>query len=213
MTSRNVLVLCHRKPKQEKNTYPFSQVPDTSIQTIEKYVASLYPGDKIHIEYMAYGFDNGFSDLAHNGFGEVDYQIKLSRNPNALEFVKDHLGQYDTILLNNCLIGEISYDLVHQLLKPNGLMVIKAIKRLEEWPVSLDDDQFSRPAENTYDRVREVLDTYFTYDKYKRIFHKKQVVPLGMIDTLRKKIRDNRRSFTYYKRWGGKKTRRRRSKK
>jgi hypothetical protein len=196
MASRKILVVCHSKPNNE--------ILDTSIQTIEKYVTSLFPGDRTQIEYM-------------NKFGEVDYHFELSRNPDAIEFVNDHVGQYDAILLNNCILGEISYGLIHDLLKPNGLMIVKAIKRIDEWPVSLNDEQFDRPVENfyehTHERVREVLDTYFTYDKYKRIFYKKQVVPLSMLDTLRNKIRNNRRSYTPYKRWGGKRTRKRTIKK
>jgi len=108
-----VLVLCQRRASgTDESVHP-------TVAHLGRYVDALFPAT---VEYLTSGTQGDYE--ADYKF-KLDYAKKVSDNPDAKAFVRAHKGEYSLVVLNTCPFMFTKFDLVHQLLKSGGVMVVK----------------------------------------------------------------------------------------
>lgn len=133
-----VLILCQRRkgpmPPGEEGSIETEEIPEL-LEFVRMFFL-LYKNDETYfdthpipkIEYLSskrWNVDSlekdqyGFTILP----GRVDYQLNLAKDfPGTLEFVETHKGQYSLIVLQQCPLIHMEYDLISTLLLENGRM-------------------------------------------------------------------------------------------
>jgi hypothetical protein len=114
-----VLVLCQRKSSPSDGPRGRVYVQDT-VAHIDRYVDQLFPAT---IEYLT---DGTGDDYGADYKFKLSYRLELSDNPDAKKFVKDHKDQYSLVILNSCPFIFTKFELIHQVLKDDGVMVVKS---------------------------------------------------------------------------------------
>jgi hypothetical protein len=110
--TKHVLVLCQRKT----GTGVSGRVEDTVIRPINDFIKSIL-SDDVTIEYL--------TDKDYQCDGTADYELKLNQNPEneaAVKFIREHTGYYSLIILNTCPYINMDYQLIYNLLTPDGMM-------------------------------------------------------------------------------------------
>lgn len=142
MSVDNVLVLCQRKngpmPPGEDGNVEEIEIPEI-IEFVHDFFI-LYHNDKKYfdshsspeIEYLSDKIWNDdtltekfkINDKEYPALsGYVDYQLRLAKGfPDVDEFVKNHT--YNLIVLQQCPLARMEYDLISKLLKHDGRIAI-----------------------------------------------------------------------------------------
>ena len=116
---KKVLVLCQRKPGNE-NSKNYKKLIEIETK-INNLVTNLIGPDS-KIEYLTPGIGN-------EKF-EANYKFILTKNISYInnfnktkQFIKNNNYSYDLIILNTCPFYYINYEIIYELLKPNGIMI------------------------------------------------------------------------------------------
>ena len=118
--TKHVLVLCQRKEGEEQCRGGKKDVKETVIPQINTLVQSKL-GKDVTIEYL--------SKLKYKSEyyeGIVDYDLLFVNEPDAQEFIRTHLRYYSLIILNTCPLYSMDYNLIYNLLTPDGMLAITA---------------------------------------------------------------------------------------
>jgi hypothetical protein len=111
--TKQVLVLCQRKTGSLYG-YGKTAVEDLIVPQINDLVRRNL-GDDVNIEYL--------TNIGSND-GSSDYNFILDKfNPPAKDFISNHKGYYSLIILNTCPYFIMDYELIYDLLEPQGIMV------------------------------------------------------------------------------------------
>jgi hypothetical protein len=111
--TKQVLVLCQRKTGSLYG-YGKTAVEDLIVPQINDLVRRNL-GDDVNIEYL--------TNIGSND-GSSDYNFILDKfNPHAKDFISNHQGYYSLIILNTCPYFLMDYQLIYNLLEPQGIMV------------------------------------------------------------------------------------------
>jgi hypothetical protein len=131
--TQKVLVLCQRKKGvffAGRNGY--QKVEEEIVPQINALADSLLPSHYT-IEYLS-SLDSNFKEgevdikgvLANNGslsFQHKKYKNEYEESMPTGEFIAQNEGTYALIILNTCPFILMDYDIISQLLAPDGLMV------------------------------------------------------------------------------------------
>ena len=139
-TYKRVLVMCQRKASNlSKDVTKVAK----AVSNIDTYIASNTPTSKhvkVSIEYLTYDYNE-----IHEAY--ADYMFELSRETRydsstvyddkrvkLNKFIEDHNEYYDIIILNTCPLKWLDYDMIYNLLKPDGILVVKLFGNKESSP-------------------------------------------------------------------------------
>ena len=124
--SKRILVLCQRKVSEVPQDV--KEVTDV-VSELENYIKTQF-GSDVTIEYLTY-----HTAETHKAY--ADYMFPLSRvnmfgnpemhkvnNENLDKFLERNI-KYDVIILNTCPLRWLDFNIIHELLKPSGIIVIK----------------------------------------------------------------------------------------
>jgi len=174
--TKEVLVLCQRKSGEM--TYGVDarkDVGEITIPKINEFVQHQL-GSDTHIQYL--------TDPA-SLVGDADYKFKLNSNPNNLEakeFILNHKGYYDLIILNTCPFMYMDFNLIYDLLKPEGIMsfnifpdtkMITDVIKIPEHIITIIETLFENLGDSLYKkklvggRKRKIYKKRKTYRKQK----------------------------------------------
>lgn len=112
--SNKVLVLCQRK----KGNDIYGQSIQNVIDKINNVVQQLI-GNNYNITYM--------SKLTEEIKGEVDIDCRLDGITDcSKKFIEENTGSFDIIIIQTCPFQIMNYNIIYNLLKPNGIMVLSS---------------------------------------------------------------------------------------
>jgi hypothetical protein len=115
--TKHVLVLCQRKTGTGVSaTGVLGRVEDMVVPQINDFVKSKL-GEDVTIEYL--------TNAGGQVDGTADYNLLLNDNPEnkaAVDFIRNHTGYYSLIILNTCPYISMDYQLIYDLLTPDGMM-------------------------------------------------------------------------------------------
>jgi hypothetical protein len=121
--TKHVLVLCQRKTGTGVSaTGVLGRVEEMVVPKINDFVKSKL-GDDVSIEYLTDG--GGQKDADDNTDGTADHNHKLIKNSGVDKidtFIREHTGYYSLIILNTCPYISMDYQLIYDLLTPDGMM-------------------------------------------------------------------------------------------
>lgn len=133
--TKHVLVLCQRK-EGDDCCRGKKDVKESVVPQINNLVQSKL-GKDVTIEYLSklennFSYDSksninvGKSEPSEIYKGIVDYDLALVNEPPAQEFIRNHLRYYSLIILNTCPLEFMDYNLIYNLLTPDGMLAITA---------------------------------------------------------------------------------------
>jgi len=133
-----VLILCQRRkgpmPPGEEGTVEDVEIPELLefirvffvLHSNDENYFDTHPIPKIEYVSSKMWNDPRLTETLYGRSvlpGRVDYQLNLSKEfPGALEFVEEHKGQYSLIVLQQCPLIHMEYDLINTLLLEDGRM-------------------------------------------------------------------------------------------
>jgi len=133
-----VLILCQRRkgpmPPGEEGTVEDIEIPELLefirvffiLHNNDENYFDTHPIPKIEYLSSKMWHDDSLTETLYGNPvlpGRVDYQLNLAREfPGALEFVEKNKGQYSLIILQQCPLIHMEYDLISELLKEDGRM-------------------------------------------------------------------------------------------
>jgi len=133
-----VLILCQRRkgpmPPGEEGTVEDVEIPELLefirlfflLHNNDENYFDTHPIPKIEYVSSKMWNDPRLTETLHGKTvlpGRVDHQLNLSKEfPGALEFVEKHKEQYSLIVLQQCPLIHMEYDLINTLLLKNGRM-------------------------------------------------------------------------------------------
>ena len=134
--TKHVLVLCQRKEGEEQCRGGKKDVKESVVPQINNLVQSKL-GKDVTIEYLSklennFSYDSksninvGKSEPSEIYKGIVDYDLLFVNEPDAQEFIRTHLRYYSLIILNTCPLYSMDYNLIYNLLTPDGMLAITA---------------------------------------------------------------------------------------
>jgi hypothetical protein len=139
---KKVLVLCQRKSGATDRN---EDIQTTVVPKIEELSKSELKTKSVDIKYLSHNI----TKLV----GDVDYNFELGDNNESRLFINQNKGQFDLIILNTCPFHEMKYNLIYELLKKNGLMIMQILPN----KITLD--------KSTLERLKvSNLATYFDQD-------------------------------------------------
>jgi hypothetical protein len=219
---KKVLIMCQRK----SSSIDRGVVPRT-VKHIENYINNLHPDAHNEFEYLT-------SLERHHEIPQsrmktrypnnkrmpvetphyADHQIILDDredNTDAIAFVSDHKKAYDFIILNTCPLKHVSYEKINELLKDDGLLIIKAFsssdsdKEGEKWftedgadPNNISNPQLAEFFEQEQEADHQKYGMYVYRKKQgggKRIKKTKRKLKRKRIKNTRKRVNNTRKQF------------------
>jgi len=144
--SKRVLVLCQRKVS--KLTKDREKV-ESVVSLIDEYIALNTPvrapvgtpdDIRVKVEYLTYhSFEPQHAYADHifllSRTEHYGNESNLTEKKVDLEnFIKEHNNTYDVIILNTCPLPWLDYNLIHQVLKSDGVLVVKLFGNPESSP-------------------------------------------------------------------------------
>lgn len=121
---KNVLIVCQRRIggiRRNPAGPDINDVEDVKIvnSKLESEIKKVLDAGELNIEYLS----------SMGGFlGEVDHQINLVKHDEeAWKFIREKTGKYDLIVLQTCPILYMCLEMIHQMLKDDGNLLIIAI--------------------------------------------------------------------------------------
>jgi hypothetical protein len=162
--TKEVLVLCQRKSgKIESRLYSSNDVEELIIPRINEIVQEQL-GSDTNIKYL--------SDMKGTIDGSADYKFSLySSNPEAKEFISNHIGFYSLIILNTCPFLYMDFKIIYDLLKPGGIMSFNTFPNtsanifLPEEKITEIDTLFENIGKNLYRKKQSGGKKRKTYKK------------------------------------------------
>ena len=140
---KGVLVMCQRKNGPDIDLQgKIVRVEDSVVPKINKFVQE-HIGDA-KIDYLS----NSEAE------GDVDYDLNLDNLPDnkkAQEFITSHKEFYSLIILNTCPIEWIDFNLIYNLMTPDGLLYISI------WPEVKERESFNQ----LVNKIFKLLKQYF----------------------------------------------------
>lgn len=126
MTLR-VLILCQRKSstllKDKDNV-------DKTVEYIKTYMGDNL-GEVVDIEYLTTHDHHPDHSVDETNY-DADYKFSLNNNREAINFVAEHKGVYDGIILNTCPFNYLNYTMIYALLKSDGFLLLKTFDEDDE---------------------------------------------------------------------------------
>ena len=140
---KGVLVMCQRKNGPDIDLQgKIVRVEDSVVPKINKFVQE-HIGDA-KIDYLS----NSEAE------GDVDYDLNLDNLPDnkkAQEVIASHKEFYSLIILNTCPIEWIDFNLIYNLMTPDGLLYISI------WPEVKERESFNQ----LVNKIFKLLKQYF----------------------------------------------------
>ena len=138
---KGVLVMCQRKNGPDIDLQGnIVRVEDSVVPKINKFVQE-HIGDA-KIDYLS----NSEAE------GDVDYDLNLDNLPDnkkAQEFIASHKEFYSLIILNTCPIEWIDFNLIYNLMTPDGLLYISI------WPEVKERESFNQLVKKTIKPLKQ----------------------------------------------------------
>ena len=147
---KKVLIMCQRKLSSIDRG-----VVRRTVKHIEDYINNLHPDTHNEFKYLTslerhHEIPQSRMDTRYLNTKRTtvetphyaDHQIILDDredNTDAIAFVSDHKKTYDFIILNTCPFRRVSYEKINELLKDDGLLIMKTFsssdsdKEGEKW--------------------------------------------------------------------------------
>jgi len=115
-----VLILCQRK----SSTLPRDKDKvDKTVEHIKTYIDDNF-GHDVYIEYLTTSLGHPDDSVNETNY-DADYKFALDYNEQSINFVAEHKGVYDCIILNTCPLKDMNFTIINQLLKPGGFLLLK----------------------------------------------------------------------------------------
>ena len=174
MEQHHVLILCQRKTGVtfESNKY---NVEDTIVPQIENMVHEIL-GDNVEIKYLTH--INGSS-------GTADFDLLLdNKSADSISFIEEHTNKYSMIVLNTCPFMFMDLQIIHNLLKPDGILVLSSFSALRE----------GSNIKNIHKDLRPFFYKFIDQDYSKGIFYIKMEEEKGGRKTKRRRRRRNKKT-------------------
>jgi hypothetical protein len=161
--TKHVLVLCQRKTGKDIS----GRVEDTVVPPISDFVNSKL-GHDVTIEYLTDGGVQKDANGKTDGTADHNHKlIKNSGNTTIDKFIREHIGYYSLIILNTCPYINMDYQLIYDLLTPDGMM---AFTRYPTPPFGREDNGSIRDVlYSAKDSVAELFEDTGIYYYQKRL--------------------------------------------
>jgi hypothetical protein len=179
---KRVLVLCQRKVS--KLTKDREKV-ESVVSLIDEYIALNTPVGthediRVKVEYLTYhSFEPQHAYADHifllSRTQQYGHESNLTEKEVDLEnFIKEHNNTYDVIILNTCPLPWLDYNLIHQVLKSDGVLVVKLFGNPESSPSKEKDksvvNNIKKNTQNIPSHLFTKLDGQFSgHYTYKKI--------------------------------------------
>jgi hypothetical protein len=183
--SKRVLVLCQRKvSKLTKDREKVEKV----VSLIDDYIAENTPvrdsigtpdDIRVTVEYLTYhSFEpqHAYADHIFLLSRTEQYGRESNHTEKKVDlekFIEEHKNTYDVIILNTCPLPWLDYNLIHQVLKLDGVLVVKLFGNPESSPSKEKDKSVVNNIEKNTQNIPSHLFTkldgqstgHYTYKK------------------------------------------------
>lgn len=186
-STKHVLVLCQRKKVLKEyinggeNSEDYPGEVDVTVRRIYEFIYSKYPENTpISVEFLTTG-------CGDESYFEADYKFALALSEEAFSFIVNHFDYYDMIFMNTCPIPDIDFEVLAEILKPDGKLYIQAISGMNS-----NFDDFGTDWHNNW--LHEKNEKLFGYFQYDKIPFPSYMVKKTKMKTTQKRARNSRRT-------------------
>jgi len=185
---KRILVLCQRKVS---NLPKNKDAVDKAVLEMDEYIAlRTHEDERVSIEYLTWHYNEPHKAYANHNFllsrentygSDAIFKEKISMLD---KFIAEHNNSYDIIILNTCPLIWLDYNMIHNLLKSNGILVVKLFGNKESSPSKDDNPIVAQSIERTIPSTLFIKQQDSLYGKFTYI--KKETQALGKGRRLKK---------------------------